>query len=172
MICCQTLSISVASGPPPFDCGATPAAIQDCVWTQGPFVPPCAGTTSTFAGGSGTFNFSATLAPCIGGVDARAQLCNPGSSYLITVTIPWDDSGSIGLGSTDIDFNFIINGATMDTVTRSLLTGPFTPVVLTAMLPAEMTSEIQIFIVTTAVPSPSYSVFSNGATTLTPLTPP
>jgi hypothetical protein len=173
MNCCRDFTVEIADEPP-FSCGANPAAVQDAVWTQSPNTPAGC-SNSSFAGGSGTWDFEAHLAPsvCIGGLWVTAPICNPGSAYNITVTIPWDDSGSIsGAGSTTITFSLVIDVVEVASVTRSLLTGPFTPIVLVGSLPGFQTSVVEIKAITTAIPSPTYNVFSNGATTITPLTPP
>lgn len=167
--CFKVFQISIGA----YDCLGNPSAIQDAVWVKDAFMPAAPCGEASIVAGVGTWSIQKSGACASGYVDIGTTLCNPGSDYVITVDIPWDDSGTIlPIPPYDISFILRINGVDVDTVTRSLITGPFTNVVLTGTVPTGASNTIKLRFSPVPLPDPQYDVFSNGNLTITPLTPP
>jgi hypothetical protein len=154
-------------------CGVTPQSIQAAIWTQSPFgeQPPC-GNFSIVAG-LGTWDETYNLTTCVnGGMRIDSEICNPGAPYLITVTIPWDDSGNVdGFFPHTWSASLEIGGIGVSSDNRDLVTGPFTDLVLTGTIPAGISS-LAIDIAMLCAPDPEVEIHSTGNLTITPLTPP
>jgi hypothetical protein len=167
--CVKDMSLVVTAAP--FDCLGYPIDIQDAVWTQQGQHVGC--NSGSIVAGSGSWNTTRDTGACANNnnVNMETHICNPTTAYAITVTIPWGDSGNVG-GSPpwEIIFDLIVNGVQQSAVTRSLVTGPFTNVVLTGTIPAASTCLIQIRVLPQALAGPSYE--AHGTYSITPLTHP
>jgi hypothetical protein len=176
--CSRDFTMAVAGGG--FDCMGNPSDIQNMVWTQQPLdvfgntmeMPPCG--IFTAAAGTGTFFVESNLTTCLfGSIDIKSVICNPGAAYNMTITVPWDDAGLVDGGFAHlIQVQLYFNGVGVATDVKDLVTGPFTPFVVTALLPANAVTIVDIKIPLLAFPTPSVSAFSLGNFTITPLTHP
>lgn len=168
-----TIEVVPTSGGHCTGCQAVPQSIQNTVFTQGPFgaFPACGSFAIT--NGSGTWSLTQNLSTCTENfIEITGQTCNPNEDpYTLTVNIPWDDSGNVAAGVHTVQFQLNFNGSLVDSVTRDLATGPFTPVILSAPLSPGITT-IRIGVVFQCVPSPSVTANNLGPLTITPLTPP
>lgn len=157
-----------------FDCLGNAEDVQSAVWTQSGTgsQPPC-GTISA-AAGVGTFSIDYNISTCLdNGLSLDTTICNPTTAYDITVNVPWDDSGNVNGGfAHTITVNLFINGLSVDTDTKDLVTGPFTDFSVTGSLPQGSANTVKIQISMNAVPDPLVSAFSLGNFTITPLTHP
>lgn len=175
--CTNNGSINVTN--PAFSCGAVPQNVQDTGnWTFFGTAPaPC--QQGTLSGGTCTawnITFNTTTCNSNGSptMGWSTTLCNPGPAYLLTVTLPWGDSGNVS-GSPPFNFtlNLIINGILVGSATGNMLTATPSPLVVTGMLPAMQVSSVVIQLDDHDVqPGPSYTINSTGNLTVRPLTHP
>ncbi len=169
--CSKDFTLEIESA---FDCLGNPETVQDAIWAQSAFgaQPPCGIITAT--AGSGTFSMTYNMTTCLNQsfVVIETTICNPGDPYDITINVPWDDSGNVAIGVHTIQLTMNINGVTVATDTKDLVSGPFDPFILMGTLPTGAAIPVSMQIVLLATPSPEVVVFSNGAFTVTPLTPP
>jgi hypothetical protein len=169
-VCLKVLTIPEAA----IDiCGLTPQSIQAAIWTQSVVEgqPPC--DNVSIVAGLGTWDMTFNLTTCIdAGMRIDSEICNPGAPYLITVTVPWDDSGNVdGFFMHLWSIALEIGGVGVSNDSRDLVTGPFTPLVCTGTIPTGI-STLALNFAILAVPDPEVEIHNLGNLTITPLLPP
>lgn len=154
-----------------FDCGSTPQSVGAATWVHGSGnTPPCG--DFSVSGGSGPWSVTTNNTTCTSQfIEIVSSICNPGEPYEITVTAPWNKSGTyLSSQSHIIQLQLAINNSvTHDT--RDLGSGPFTPMVASGML-AQGVSTVKIRVAMSLIPNPSLTAFSTSDLTITPLSPP
>jgi hypothetical protein len=150
-----------------FSCGAVPASIQAAVWEDKEVLFPFGGD---IVGGDGSFSITVTTSSTA--ASKITSVCNPGAEYEIEVKLVWNTSGTVVFnpGGYPVNVVLIINGIPKDEDIRDAVTGPFTDMVVNAMLPATSTSAIEIRVGFLAIGAPSATF--DGTLTVRPLTPP
>jgi hypothetical protein len=147
-----------------YACGINPTTFATMVWTYVPppgLGPPC--VEETITGDAGTWHFDFDHAGCStvqDSVDASAIICNPGSAYNFTVTIPWGTSGTLQLAGPipdpNLTFRLEVNGMLQEQLQPTLIGAPVTPSVLHGTIPAASVNTIRLYFVMRADPLPSF----------------
>jgi len=167
--------VDITFAAPSF-CGATPSDIQNTTWTMaGGLVPPCSDFVWNSGSASWYFKRGWHDQVCSSWMDAQTTICNPGASYPITVTIPWDSTGTV-LGSPpyNVGFTLEIGGVLQDNQVGNMAS-PAT-IVMVGTIPATTANIIvRLYIASGGVSGglpDGYTVTSTTDLTITPLTHP
>ncbi len=168
--CSKAFTMEIAQA---FDCLGNADTVQDLVWTKTALGAqfPCGILFITNGIGSMVLVVDAGCPLDFQSIES-APLCNPGDPYDVTVTIPWDSSGNVMAGVHTVQFGIYLNGVFQMDETKDIVTGPFTPFVLTVTVPTGASNVILVTMVCNAVRNPAYQVNNLGDITVTPLTPP
>ena len=182
LTCNVNAAIRVTSTDP---CMGIPQNIIDCVWV--PSNPPNACNSGTLVNGqSGDWTMTVNNSTCPIGTTANVlyvwttQICNLGAPYLLTLTVPWDDSGTIGGNNPSLsgfEISLTINGVNSLIGSGDLFSNDPNPLVASLTLPGNQISTVQvnlhIFMAgpPNAFPNPTVNVKfspSGGNLTVTP----
>jgi hypothetical protein len=150
-----------------FDCGNTPASVFDADWEDKEVLFPFGGD---IVNGDGSFSITVTTS---GTASSKVTtICNPGPSYEVEIRSEWTASGAVQYSPSGypVVLNVFIDNVPIDTVTRDAATGPFTDMMVHAMLPASKISQLEIRVGFGALGAPSATY--SGTLTVRPLTPP
>lgn len=150
-----------------FDCGETPASIQNAQWEDKEVAFPFGGDITN---GDGSFSITVTTSSTAG--SKITTICNPGEAYDIVVTVDYDTSGNVQFSPSGypISFSVFIDGVPMDSQTSDAVTGAPGTFILNATIPAESTVQLELNAGFLAIGGPSATFFGN--LTVRPLTPP
>lgn len=150
-----------------FDCGETPASIQNAQWEDKEVAFPFGGDITN---GDGSFSIEVTTSSKA--ASKITTICNPGDAYEIEVIVDWDTSGFVQFSpfGYPVSFSVIINGVPIDSASSDGVTGPFTNFTLHATLPAESSVQLEVRAGFVAIGDPSATFF--GTLTIRPLSPP
>ncbi len=168
--CSKELDLEIDSA---FDCLGNPATMQDAIWAKTPFGAPFPCGIFFITNGIGSM-----VLIMDGGCPLHFQsiesgpICNPGDPYDVTVTIPWDSSGTVAGPLHTLQMTILMNGVVAMNQTLDVVTDTGIPFVLTATMPTGASNVITVSMVLTVTPSPNVQVNSVGDITVTPLTPP
>jgi len=167
--CEQALSINVNPS-----CGGTPVSINNAIFVL-TAQDACAFGNQIINGICGNWEITRNTTTCItiSFLEWTATICNLGTPYAITASLPYVSSGNAVLFPVPtIQFQLEINAVTVDTDSGALATDTPNPLVVTGTLPTGIANIVKLRVIANYIPQPSATIQDTGNFTILPLTHP